>query len=92
MLLSIKRLISAAILLTVSAALAEAPIPGSDVPAKEIASSTPPDAPKLDEQVRILTREVQALENDVHELKTTVQVHEADTVHYLDQTDHPLWP
>ena len=92
MLPPMKRLISAALLLTASGALAETPLPGSDVPAKEIITSTAPEAPKIEEQLRVLTREVQSLENDIHDLKTKVETNEADTVHYLDQTDHPLWP
>jgi len=92
MLPPMKHLISAALLLTASGALAETPLPGSDVPAKEIITSAPKDAPMVEEQLRLLTREVQSLDNDVHELKVQVETHEADTVHYLDQTDHPLWP
>ena len=92
MLTPMKRLISAALLLTASGALAETPLPGSGVPAKEIITSTPPEGPKIDEQLRVLTHEIQSLEHDVHDLKTKVETNEADTVHYLDQTEHPLWP
>ena len=92
MLTPMKRLIPAALLLTASGAFAEAPLPGSDVPAKEIVTSTPPQAPKVEEQPGTRTREVQSLENDIHELKAKVETNQADTVHYLDQTEHPLWP
>ena len=92
MLPSMRRLFPAVLLVTGSVALADSPIPGSDVPAREIVTRTPAETPKSDEQLRALTHEIQSLEADVQKLQTKVDdraVHEAE---FLDQTNHPMWP
>jgi hypothetical protein len=93
MLPSMRRLFPAVLLLTGSAALADSPLPGSDVPTREVVTRTPVETVKSDEQLRVLTREIQSLEAEVQKLQTKVSeqraVHE---VEFLDQTDHKLWP
>ena len=92
MLPSMRRLFPAVLLLTGSVALADSPVPGSDVPTKEVVTRTPAETPKSDEQLREITHEIKLLEADVQKLQTKVSdraVHEAE---FLDQTNHPMWP
>ena len=92
MLPSMKHLVRAALLLTASAALADSPLPGADVPAREVTTRTVTAAPKADEQLQTLTRSVESLESKVEELKEKVAERGAREVEFLDQTTHPLWP
>jgi len=92
MLPSIRRLIPVALLLTSAGALADSPLPGADVPTKEIVTRTPGEEKKADQQLQALTREVQALETDVQQLQTKVSERQLHEVEFLDQTDHKLWP
>ena len=92
MLPSMRRLIPVALLLTSAGALADSPLAGADVPAKEIVTRTPVEAKKADEQLQALTREVQALDADVQQLLAKVTERQLREVEYLDQTDHKLWP
>ena len=92
MLPSMKYVISAALLLTATGALADSPLPGADVPVREVVTRTPVETPKADEQLRNLTREVESLETDVHALQAKVSEQGLNEVQYLDQTTHPLWP
>lgn len=92
MLPSRRRLIPVALLLTSAGALADSPLPGADVPAKEIVTRTPVETQKADEQVQALSREVQALETDVQKLQSDVTERQLHEVEFLDQTDHKLWP
>ena len=92
MLPSMRRLFPAVLLLTGSVALADSPVPGSDVPTKEVVTRTPGEEKKADQQLQALTREVQALETDVQQLQTKVSERQLHEVEFLDQTDHKLWP
>ena len=92
MLPSMRRLIPVALLLTSAGALADSPLAGAAVPAKEIVTRTPVEAKKADEQLQALTREVQALDADVQQLQAKVTERQLREVEYLDQTDHKLWP
>ena len=92
MLPSMRHLLPAALLLTASGALADSPLPGSDVPAREVVTKTAVETPKSDEQLRVLTQEVQALESDVQKLQTKVNERAVHEVEFLDQTNHPMWP
>lgn len=93
MLPSMKYLISAAMLLTATGALADSPLPGADGPVREIVTRTPVvENSKADDQLRNLTREIEALETDVHALQAQVAEQGSNEVQYLDQTTHPLWP
>ena len=92
MLPSMRRLFPAALLLTATAAFADSPLPRADVPVREIVTRTSPEAPKADEQLSTLTREVQSLEADVQALQTKVNERATHEVEFLDQSTHPLWP
>ena len=92
MLPSMRYVISAALLLTATGALADSPMPGADVPVREVVTRTPVETPKADEQLRNLTREVESLETDVHALQAQIADQGLHEVQYLDQTTHPLWP
>lgn len=92
MLPSMRRLFPAALLLTASVALADSPVPGSDVPVREVVTRTPAETPKSDEQLRALTHEIQLLEADVQKLQTKLSDRAVHEVEFLDQTDHPMWP
>ena len=92
MLPSLRRLFPAALLLTASVALADSPMPGADVPVQELVTRTPVETRQADEQLRVLSREVQSLETDVQQLQATVAVRGAHDVELLDQTNHSLWP
>lgn len=92
MLPSMRRLFSAALLLTASGALADSPLPAADVPVKEIVTRVPAETGKVDDQVRTLTREVESLQSDVGQLRAKEAeraVHEAEL---SGPNDHPLWP
>lgn len=92
MLPSIRRLFPAVLLLTASGALADSPLPGADVPAKEVVTRAPVETKKADEQLEALTREVHSLETDVQQLQSKVAERQLHEVEFLDQTNHPLWP
>lgn len=90
MLPSMRRLFSAALLLGATGAMAESPLPPADASAKEVVTRVP--AVKVDEQVRTLTREVEALQSDVQQLRAKEAeraVHEAELT---GPNDHPMWP
>ena len=92
MLPSMRRLFPVALLLTASGALADSPLPGADVSAKEIVTRATAVTPKVDEQVRVLTREVESLQSDVQQLRAKDAeraVHEAEL---SGPNDHPMWP
>jgi len=92
MLPSMSRLFSAALLLGASGALADSPLPPVDVPAREIVTRVPAETPKADDQLRTLTREVEALQSDVRQLRAKEAeraVHEAEL---SGPNDHPMWP
>ena len=92
MLPSMKYLISAAMLLTATGALADSPMPRADVPVREVVTRTPVEAPKSDEQLRNLTREIESLETDVHALQAQLADQARYEPQYLDQTTHSQWP
>ena len=92
MLPSMRYLISAALLLTATGALADSSLPDAEVPVREIVTRVPVETPKPDEQLRNLTREVESLETDVHALQAQVAEQGMHEVQYLDQTNHSLWP
>jgi peptidoglycan hydrolase CwlO-like protein len=89
---SMRGLFAAVVLLTATGALADEPIPGADVPAREIVTRTPVETPKADEELQMLTREVQSLDNDVKQLQAKQTERALHEVEFLDQTNHPLWP
>ena len=90
---SMRRLFPAALLLTASGALADSPVPGSDVPVREIVTKTAVETPKADgEQLRALTQEIQSLQTEVQKLQTKVSERGLHEVEFLDQTTHPMWP
>lgn len=93
MLPSMRRLFPAVLLLTASGALADSPLPGSDIPAREVVTRTAVEAPKADdEQLRALTHEIQSLQAEVQKLRTKVSERGLHEVEFLDQTTHPMWP
>jgi hypothetical protein len=92
MLPSLKGLIPAALLLTATGALADSPMPDAKVPVREIVTRTPAGTPKGDDQLRMLTREIESLETDVHALQAQLADKDSREVQYLDQGNHPLWP
>lgn len=93
MLPSMRRLFPVALLLCGSGALADSPLPGADVPVKEVVTRATTATPKVDEQVRVLTREVESLQSDVQQLRAKEAeraVHEAELT---GPNDHlSLWP
>jgi len=92
MLPSLRNLVPAALLLTASGALADSPLPAAEMPAREIMTRTPADAQKPDEQLRTLSRTVEAIEAEVQQLRAKEAeraVHEAEL---LGPNNHPLWP
>jgi hypothetical protein len=92
MLPSLKTLLSAALLLTATGALADSPLPAAEMPAKEIVTRTSSDAQKPDEQLRTLTRTVESLESEVHQLRVQEAERAVRQVEFLDQNNHPMWP
>jgi len=92
MLPSLKTLLSAALLLTATGALADSPLPAAEMPAKEIVTRTSSDAQKPDEQLRALTRTVESLESEVHQLRVQEAERAVRQVEFLDQNNHPMWP
>lgn len=90
---SMRRLFPAALLLAASGALADSPVPGSDIPAREIVTKTAVETPKADDtQLRELTREIQSLQGEIQKLQTKVSERGVHEVEFLDQTTHPMWP
>ena len=90
MLPSMRRLFSVALLLGASGALADSPLPPADASVKQVVTRVPEQ--KVDEQVRTLTREVEALQSDVQQLRAKEAeraVHEAEL---SGPNDHPMWP
>ena len=92
MLPSMRRLFPAVLMLTASGALADSPLPGADVPAREVVTKTAMETPKADEQLQALTREIQSLQAEVQKLQTKVSEQRAQGPEFLDQTDHKMWP
>ena len=89
MLPSMRNLFSVALLLTASGALADSPLPPADASAKVVVTRAPE---KVDEKVNTLTREVEALQSDVQQLRAKEAeraVHEAEL---SGPNDHPMWP
>src|SRR5262245_9797805 len=92
MLPSLRVLFSAALLLAASSALAESPLPAAKLPAREIVTVVPAQQVAADDQLRVLTREVESLATEVNRLQAKEAeraVHEAEL---LGQNNHPLWP
>lgn len=92
MLPSLKTLLPAALLLTATGALADSPLPAAEIPAKEIVTRTSTEAQKPDDQLRTLTRTVESLEAEVHQLRVQEAERAVHQAEYLDQNNHPLWP
>ena len=92
MLPSLRRLMPAALLFTATGAFADSPMPGAEAPTREIVTRAPAETPKADEQLQTLSREVEALQNDVQQLQEKVSERAVHEVEFLDQTNHPLWP
>jgi TolA-binding protein len=88
----IRRAVPAVLLLTSAGALADSPLPGADVPAREVVTRAPAATPKSDDQLQELTRAVESLETNVRRLQESVSERNVRQVEFLDQSTHPLWP
>jgi hypothetical protein len=87
-----RRLFSAALLLTASGALADSPLPPSDAPVKEIVTRVPAETARVDDQVRTLTREVESLQSDVRQLRAKEAERAVFEAELSGPNDHPMWP
>jgi hypothetical protein len=83
-----RRLFPAVLLLTGSVALADSPLPGSDVRAPEVVTRTAAETPKADEELRMLRREVQALKAEVQRLQPKVTDRPAIEAEFFDQPSY----
>jgi hypothetical protein len=92
MLPSLRRLVPAALLLTASGALADSPLPATQLPAKEIVTHAPAGAQTQDEQLRALNRTVESIEAEVQQLRAKDAERAVREAELSGQNDHPLWP